>query len=272
LSLGGSGTLNAPYTTFEHNYVADGLTYQVGEMLRIKSSHVTVRNNFFRNNAGGIAQRSMDFGTIEGNVIINGGGLQLNGHGNVVRNNYMEGNGVEVREGDHLGPETVYGCGLGPYSEWAAATNATFDQNTVTVWGAFGAMWIGHGYGGTRTDSCGRPTQLIYPPANFVGTNNLFYAAGSSGPAIDPPIHAPNDTWANTVVVGTSGYTHSGITVHNSLTVTRDSHGLLTVGAPAGVGYQGSNVPRSPNEVGASWTGGPPPSLYRDRTGKLNSP
>ena len=51
--------------------------------------------------------------------------------------------------------------------------------------------------------------------------------------------------------MGAAGYSHSGLSVQN-LTITMDSHGLYTVGAPAGVGYKGSNVPFDPNDVGAS--------------------
>jgi hypothetical protein len=195
----------------------------------------------------------MAYGTFEGNVLIDSYGFQLNDTGHVVRNNYLERSGAEVRGGDHLGPEEEYGCGLEPFHEWASATNLTWDQNTIAPWVA-SPMSFGWMPGGT--DSCGRPTSMRYPPANFVGTNSLFYGPGISRPALEAPVNAPNDTWSNTVIVGNPGYTHSGITVNNSLTVTRDSHGLLTVGAPAGVGYQGSNVPFSPNEVGASWTGG----------------
>lgn len=118
------------YTIVEHNLFerCDG----EAEIISVKTSDNTIRNNTFRNSRGMLTLRNCHSCLVESNYFLNDGsqerseGIRFFGQGHVIINNYLEGLGgtaIQIRTGDierRTDPKWRYRERDGDFRNWGA--------------------------------------------------------------------------------------------------------------------------------------------------------
>jgi poly(beta-D-mannuronate) lyase len=260
----GNGGKTSNNTQFLHNYVAGVRNSPSGELMSLKSGYVVLKNNYFTDNTDGILMlRWGNDQTVSCNMFINTAGWLLTAANQTITNNYFE---TAISPGQYA-IALAYGDPPPAVLEISGTINTFKDSliqnNTIANWDG-GAIGLDNRkpdvVSGVRFDR-----NLIYSP-NISRYKAIFDTwTGAPGNCI-------NCTWTSNIVVSpNSGNLSSGISTQDP-NMQRGADGILRSTAFPQAGFQPSqcNIPRNPNDVGASWTGGPsapvlaPPKQLRE--------
>jgi len=162
------------------------------EAISVKSSDCVIRYNTITNSTGEISLRSQNRGRIEGNFILNSGGIRFYGDDDLIFNNYLQGSLYGIVFGSGEVPQITDSENASSAGLHAAAHRARLEFNTLVNCATY-----------FDEDSRG------YIPTDFTVANNLLQ--GNSGTFVSSAaaVGQTNFLWQTNIFWGSASYVGS---------------------------------------------------------------
>ncbi len=162
------------------------------EAISVKSSDCVIRYNTITNSTGEISLRSQNRGRIEGNFILNSGGIRFYGDDDLIFNNYLQGSLYGIVFGSGEVPQITDSENASSTGLHAAAHRARLEFNTLVNCATY-----------FDEDTRG------YFPTDFTVANNLLQ--GNSGTFVSSAaaVGQTNFLWQTNIFWGSASYVGS---------------------------------------------------------------